>query len=775
MTGSKHEHEGEQEEPQKSKQRNREFSELGTTIQKLIDVLGQEPALPDVDAPKKGSSKDDSSSSSDSSDSSNSSDSDDSSDSSSSSDSDSSDGEDTKKEEIEENLEDSNEGKKGQKIVATKDGMAATLHVPAVVAPAGSYLEEAKQWGLDESIIKGLEKSSISRFFPIQREVIPALLRAESAGGWGDLSIADVCVTAPTGSGKTLVYALPVLHSIATTRKLDSTPTSAMTLRRIHSLIVVPTRDLAIQVYETLTDLARFADIQISVLIGQAPFTAEQASLVPTQHSHLAAPSSHSIGASSTTAAQSESLLRNGYCRSDVIIATPGRLVEHLEGTSGFAECLSFLRLLVIDEADRLLAQAYHSWVAKLNAVLFPHHTRNLRAGRSFTPGTDLPAYTPNLQGAAAISSRKRSRLLEPVPNAVAVRNSRLWTGEGAGVAAVAVCLPHTRHPSDGQTTNPLERLRESAAVGFFPKSSSESEMGPEPSPVPIPFRRILCSATFTANPQKLGALGLRNPVHFVSDADVAAAVSHGRLKSSAAVEILEKKVTQPLETKFVLPSTLHQVMTVCEAGEKAIAVLHLLRALEDQTLTKAPKARKHKKHGSLRALIFANTVDTAHRLTRLLQLYGGLRSRVAEFSASLPQAKRNEILKSARKGDIGVLVVSDAASRGLDLPNLPCVIHYDPATEVKTYVHRVGRSARAGRIGCSYAILRPEQARHFREMLTQTRPLGGRCMKETLRKDLIPMYAERLTSALTQLKNVLQKESTGEVNAYDFVEPLEF
>jgi ATP-dependent RNA helicase DDX51/DBP6 len=59
-------------------------------------------------------------------------------------------------------------------------------------------------------------------------------------------------------------------------------------------------------------------------------------------------------------------------------------------------------------------------------------------------------------------------------------------------------------------------------------------------------------------------------------------------------------------------------------------------------------------------------------------------------------------------------LICSDVMARGMDLPELSSVVNYDAPVHVKTYVHRVGRTARAGREGHAFTVLRSEEVRYF-------------------------------------------------------------
>lgn len=95
--------------------------------------------------------------------------------------------------------------------------------------------------------------------------------------------------------------------------------------------------------------------------------------------------------------------------------------------------------------------------------------------------------------------------------------------------------------------------------------------------------------------------------------------------------------------------------------------------------------------------LIFTSSVEATHRLSRLLQLLG---MAAAEYSSAVPAAQRHATLSALRAGGAGVVVSSDAMARGIDADTIGTVINYDAPTNIRAYLHRVGRTARAGRKG---------------------------------------------------------------------------
>jgi len=82
-----------------------------------------------------------------------------------------------------------------------------------------------------------------------------------------------------------------------------------------------------------------------------------------------------------------------------------------------------------------------------------------------------------------------------------------------------------------------------------------------------------------------------------------------------------------------------------------------------------------------------------------------------------MAQKKRRAVLNAFRAAPCGVLICTDVAARGLDVPDVDCVVQIDAPKELDTYVHRVGRAARAGRSGSACILLSPPE-RDFEELL---------------------------------------------------------
>lgn len=107
------------------------------------------------------------------------------------------------------------------------------------------------------------------------------------------------------------------------------------------------------------------------------------------------------------------------------------------------------------------------------------------------------------------------------------------------------------------------------------------------------------------------------------------------------------------------------------------------------------------------RILVFARTRTWANRLTDKIEAHG---VNVAALHGSKSQSLRKRTLEEFKAGDIHVLVATDVAARGLDISNLPLVVNYDMPGFPEEYIHRIGRTGRAGQSGLAVSLVCPEE-----------------------------------------------------------------
>jgi superfamily II DNA/RNA helicase len=184
---------------------------------------------------------------------------------------------------------------------------------------------------------------------------------------------------------------------------------------------------------------------------------------------------------------------------------------------------------------------------------------------------------------------------------------------------------------------------------------------------LPKQRQNLMFSATFSPEIKKLASSFLNNPVTI----EVA--------RSNATAE----RVTQ----------TVYKV----SEDDKRDAVLHLIRGRDLKQI-----------------LVFSNTKIGASRLARHLEQEG---VKASAIHGDKTQNERMAALEAFKKGAVDVLVATDVAARGLDISDLPCVINYDLPYNPEDYVHRIGRTGRAGASGDAISLYSDKDARLLQDI----------------------------------------------------------
>ncbi|MBI3572900.1 MAG: DEAD/DEAH box helicase, partial [Candidatus Kerfeldbacteria bacterium] len=340
--------------------------------------------------------------------------------------------------------------------------------------------------GIAPSLLQALSQRGLKTPTPIQAQSIPAGLAGQ-----------DVVGIAQTGTGKTLAFGIPMMQRLAQVKG--------------RGLIIVPTRELALQVDESLHKIGRGIGLRSAVLIGGASMYLQNQALSKKPH---------------------------------VIVATPGRLLDHLEQKTIH---LSDVKILVLDEADRMLDMGFAPQINRILAVV----------------------------------------------------------------------------PRQRQT--------------------------------------MLFSATMPSAIMSMASKHMQKPTR---------------------VEVAPSGTTAD--------RVIQEVFFV-DKGEKN----RLLESLLTQY------------HGTV--LVFSRTKHGAKRIARAVRTMG---QTAAEIHSNRSLSQRREALDGFKSGRYRVLVATDIAARGIDVVGIELVINYDLPSQSEDYVHRIGRTGRAGLAGRAISFATPDQRR---------------------------------------------------------------
>ncbi|EGR47923.1 uncharacterized protein TRIREDRAFT_4244 [Trichoderma reesei QM6a] len=513
-----------------------------------------------------------------------------------------------------------------------------------------------------------LEQKGYTEAFAVQTAALPLLLPSNKQQQPGDL-----LVSAATGSGKTLAYALPIVRDV-----------SNSVVTRLRALVVLPTRELVKQAQEVFELCAKAYEgedrkrVRVGIAIGNQSLASEQDLLVgretrydPEAYKQLEQEASSSSSSSPSSQDDLDALLllsgpdrranpRLGpwqgqvidfYSKVDVLICTPGRLVEHLDQTPGFT--LSHVRWLVVDEADKLLAQSFQGW---LDVVLdkfkttTSHHSSsssNVLGARDFP---DMPYSGVRKILLSATLTRDLSLL-----NQLALRSAK-----NEHLATKAQSDPSSDTSSDD--------------------SSSESDSSSDSD----------------------------------SDSDATSSDSDSDSDTSSSSSSSSRSTRSKTKTQSRIPS----------------------------------------KHSPIpRSLIFTKSNESALRLSRLLALLDpSLATQIGTLTSTTPTSVRRKTLRAftTPSSPLRLIIASDLVARGIDIPKLPHVINYDLPPSVAGYVHRVGRTARAGRQGCAWTLVGDGESGWFWGKIGKSAAVKraqkvGRVMIEEMSEERIEEYEAAL------------------------------
>jgi ATP-dependent RNA helicase DDX31/DBP7 len=515
------------------------------------------------------------------------------------------------------------------------DSKTATQEPPVVAeetvdrpsnAPLNPELENLTSLGLSPTLAAHLtNKLNVTAPTAIQKEAIPTLIKNDT----------DAFIQAETGSGKTLAYLLPIIQRLMTLSTNVRAETGQEGINRrsgLCAIILAPTRELSKQISVVLGSVLRCAHwIVPGIVIGGESKKSEKARL------------------------------RKGL---NILVATPGRLADHLDNTEVLD--VGNVRWLVLDEGDRLMELGFEEDIKRIVAKL---------------------------------DSRK---------------------GAGRQIQGL-----------------PEERIN------------------------------VLCSATMKMDVQRLGEISLKEAVHIRSDSSESKGPEEEDNKFSAPAQLKQTYAIVPAKLRLVTLVAMlkrafsrkgsvmkiivfmscadsvdfhFEVLTRPDKPKAAVSLKSNTKPSKDAK-DQGPKANeKRPRNGkmpaappvasSTDAVTFAQSpvISNASNEVMAYRLHG-----------SLAQAARTKTLQAFSKDlNPAFLVCTDVASRGLDLPNVDLVIEYDPPFSKEEHLHRIGRTARAGRDGRASIFLMPGSEEGYVDILNEGRRDGVSALTRHTAQDLL-------------------------------------
>ncbi|GMR52292.1 hypothetical protein PMAYCL1PPCAC_22487 [Pristionchus mayeri] len=394
---------------------------------------------------------------------------------------------------------------------------------------------------LSRPTLKAISAAGFTEPTPIQARTIPVALAGR-----------DICACAATGTGKTGSFVIPIVERLL--HRSRASPTTRV-------LVLVPTRELAIQVFQVFRKLSVHSQLDICLCAGGLDLKTQEAGL-------RASP--------------------------DVVVATPGRLLDHLHNTPTFT--LSTIEVLVLDEADRMLEEAFKEQMGEI----------------------------------------------------------------------IKMCAKQRQ--------------------------------------------TLLFSATMTDQIDELASMSLQKPVRIF--------------------------INENTDTALKLRQEFIRLRAGHEKDREAIVAALVTRTFSDRTL------------------VFVRTKRECMRVQILLGLLG---LKTAQLHSSLTQTQRVEALAKFKKAEIDCLICTDLAARGLDIDQVHTVLNMHMPRTLKSYIHRVGRTARAGKAGRSISLVAEDDRKLLKEIVKSN---ADRAMKQRLvAPEVVQAYKDKIEGLEESIEKIEEDE----------------
>lgn len=447
--------------------------------------------------------------------------------------------------------------------------------------------------GLAGWVCKTLSAMGIDTPTPVQARCIPPAL----AG-------AHVLASAQTGSGKTAAFLLPILQ------KLASDPYG------IYALIITPTRELACQINEQLLAFGSGIRVKSSVVIGGVGLLKQSIELAARPH---------------------------------FIVATPGRLLAHLDGPK--PPFLKSVKYLVLDEADRLVSPEFEEIMREIIT-----HDR--------------------LQGFLSNLDNDRQMFLFSATMTKSIQKLRSVFNLSASTVVA----------SSKRRTNLFE---------FHATEKDTTVDTLDQRYLLVPLHVKYCYLTYLI--QKLAPEVLIDKSALaISKISKRAAMRRKRKPKDVVFVSDDESITEETANQPEPKGSDQKPASAVEEQEKEEQAADPVAEIESDAWME--EVREMHTRRAEQMIVFASTCE---KCELICQMFVELKiSSAVSLHSGLTQNRRLASLGKFKAGLAQILVATDVAARGLDIPKVELVINFDMPRKPEDFIHRAGRTARIGRTG---------------------------------------------------------------------------
>ncbi|KAJ3231502.1 ATP-dependent RNA helicase dbp7 [Chytriomyces hyalinus] len=646
--------------------------------------------------------------------------------------------------------------------VQAEDSDALAPKQTSNAVPEATDTNSFEGLGLNPLLISHLSsKMGVTVPTQIQRATLAALI-PRNAATLKSLSFSkDALVQAQTGSGKTLAYLLPIVHSLIMAQTQCSEAERLNRSLGTVAIILAPTRELAKQICAVLETLLKYSsasatdgrptesNIDASIQVENAE--KEDAASdndddddddedTETKSKPTASkPSRHWIVPGLVVGGDKKksekARLRKGCT---ILVSTPGRLIDHLKTTRAFE--IGNLRWLVLDEADRFLELGFEETLRELLAIIddkrktctsiqkrlkapcWPVHKQILLTSATIKGSVQRLAETSlkdplfikaaedEEKSAAAAEdtfdlakkpSKGRDFIIEKKKDDVEDSDEDFWDNQekekndDEDIADLLSSYKDTASAEEVNATAATAMDEDDEELFTVPEQLKQTYVI-----VPAKLRLVTLVAILRQIANRGAAYGGFKAILFADTCDSVDFLFHmlanghkgpSRDEAEAAAINPKPAIKDKKDSKGHGKGKKGASKDSTKSGDEKDAEVE---SAQPEPAPLAPLSAEALTSSGLESPLFPSTT--------IFKLHG-----------NLSQKAREQAYTGFKEHTHSLLICTDVAARGLDLPDISFVIQFDMPSDVKDYVHRIGRTARLGRAGSAVSLLLPSEAKY--------------------------------------------------------------